>query len=172
MKNSIANPFDDFTANGSPEEFYDCAIRAVGLLKPYLNDTDIHHQTLVAFVNSYTRLLYPEQDQVAENDSDEAFQKWVQDIVMRQRQIVNVFERIRNSIIAADAIAQVKSHSKAQSQRASMPRKLTEREYEQIRKYYWDSKRDGTSYGVVKQLAARFDVSPTTIQNIVKKDKP
>lgn len=63
-------------------------------------------------------------------------------------------------------------YKQAQSERASKPRKLTERENERVAKHYWESKENGEGYGVVKALAAKYDVSETTIHNIVKKHKP
>lgn len=63
---------------------------------------------------------------------------------------------------------------KAQSERASKPRAplLDELTRKRIAKRYWDSKQNGTAYGLVKELARQYEVTTTTIQAIVKKHKP
>ena len=71
---------------------------------------------------------------------------------------------------AADA---QQKYKQTQRERAKKPRAplLDEDTCKRIAKLYWDSKRDGTSYGLVKHLAGRYEVTSTTIQNIVKKYK-
>ena len=59
----------------------------------------------------------------------------------------------------------------AQSARASKPRKLDEVSSRRIAKRYWESKANGTGYGIVKELAADFEVSVKTIHDTVKKYK-
>lgn len=71
----------------------------------------------------------------------------------------------------APIIAAQRKYKNEQSKRASKPRKLTVDENKRIAKQYLESKRDGEGYGAVKALAAKYDVSETTIHNIVKKHK-
>lgn len=77
-------------------------------------------------------------------------------------------QRLEPLLVAQDAFKQ------AQSARASKPRKaeLDEETRKRIAKRYWTSKQEGTAYGLVKELARQYDVTTTTIQNIVKKYQP
>lgn len=70
------------------------------------------------------------------------------------------------------ALAAQEKYKQEQSDRASKPRKLTADNYRRIAKQYWDRKSEGRGYGAVKELAATYNVSQTTIQSIVKKSKP
>lgn len=76
--------------------------------------------------------------------------------------------RVESSLAAQEAFKQ------AQSARASKPRKvdLDEETRKRIASRYWTSKKGGTAYGLVKELARQYDVTTTTIQNIVKKYQP
>ncbi|QOL49754.1 hypothetical protein [Massilia litorea] len=164
-------PFNGFPADGTPVQFFECVQRALTWLEPYLNDNDINHATLVAYCRSYANLVFCDGEQQA-YDSQESLNAALKQVVVKQQQIVTVFSGVRNSILSAQALAQVESHSKTQSERASKPRKLEESDCRRIAKRYWDSKADGTSYGIVKALAAEYDVSPTTIHATAKKYNP
>ena len=65
-----------------------------------------------------------------------------------------------------------KKYKNEQSKRASKPRKLTEDENKRIARQYGEHKSSGTGYGAAKALAATYNVSETTIHNIVRKHKP
>jgi hypothetical protein len=83
-----------------------------------------------------------------------------------------LFEQAKAMHRLQPALDAQEKYKQAQSDRASKPRKLTENECQRIAKHYWDSKREGTSYGIVKMLAASYDVSETTIHTITKKYRP
>lgn len=74
--------------------------------------------------------------------------------------------RVEVTLAAQEAFKQ------AQSARASKPRKLSEAACERIAKRYWESKANGTGYGIAKALAAEYDVSATTIHATARKYKP
>lgn len=169
MKKKDINPFDNFTINSSPEQFFGCIQSALTWLEPYLDEENIMHEALVRYCASYARILYIDPaDQTNENDEEVDWPR----LVMRQRQIVTVFDQVRSAIISAEALAQANNHSKTQSERASKPRKLTEEQHARIASVYWEAKTGGTGYGIGKRLAADFGVSPTTIQTIARKHRP
>lgn len=83
-----------------------------------------------------------------------------------------LFEQAKSLHRVESTLASQEAFKQAQSARASKPRKLSDEQCKRIAKTYWDSKRNGTSYGLVKELARQYDVTQTTIQNTVKKYKP
>jgi hypothetical protein len=85
-----------------------------------------------------------------------------------------LFEQITSLNRLEPTIAAQEAYRQAQSTRASKLRKtlLDEETRKRIAKLYWDRKAGGTAYGLVKELAARHDVTPTTIQTIVKQYRP
>lgn len=83
-----------------------------------------------------------------------------------------LFEQAKLLCRLESAQAEQNVFRQAQSARASKPRKLSEASCARIAKRYWESKRNGESYGIVKQLAAEYNVTPTTIHATVKKYKP
>jgi hypothetical protein len=83
-----------------------------------------------------------------------------------------LFEQAKILCRLESAQAEQNVFRQAQSARASKPRKLSEASCARIAKRYWESKQNGESYGIVKQLAAEYDVTPTTIHATVKKYKP
>ncbi|WP_305822583.1 hypothetical protein [Massilia brevitalea] len=83
-----------------------------------------------------------------------------------------LFEQARTLHRLQPTLDAQQQFKEAQSKKASIPRKLSEAACVNIAKHYWDSKRDGTAYGVVKMLANRYEVSTTTINAVVRKYKP
>lgn len=83
-----------------------------------------------------------------------------------------LFEQARTLHRLQPTLDAQQQYKKAQSKKASIRRKLSEAECVNIAKHYWDCKRDGTAYGVVKMLAGRYEVSTTTINDVVQKYKP
>lgn len=87
----------------------------------------------------------------------------------KRERIMILFEEADASHRMEPVLAAQEAFQKAQSARASKPRKLPEEaQQKRIAKRYWESKQNGTAYGVVKALAVEYGVSPTTIQNVVK----
>lgn len=83
-----------------------------------------------------------------------------------------LFEQAKELHRLQPAIQAQERLSKAQSERASKLRAKDEDVAERIAKAYWDSKRNGTSYGIVKRLANDYNVSPTTIHSYARKYRP
>lgn len=69
------------------------------------------------------------------------------------------------------ALQEQKGYKKTQSERASKPRKLSEAQHARIASQYAEGKKNGEGYGLAKSLAARYNVSATTIHTIVKKSE-
>lgn len=83
-----------------------------------------------------------------------------------------LFEQAKQLHRVEATLAAQAAFKQAQSERASKPRKLEENECKRIAKVYWESKANGTGYGIAKMLAAEFKVSTTTIHTTAKKYKP
>lgn len=83
-----------------------------------------------------------------------------------------LFEQAKELHRVEATLAAQEAFKQSQSARASKPRKLTEEECKRIARVYWESKTDGTGYGVAKMLAAEYGVSATTIHTTAKKYKP
>lgn len=83
-----------------------------------------------------------------------------------------LFEQTKQLHRAEATLASQEAFKKAQSARASKPRKLSEAACKRIAKRYWECKANGTGYGIAKALAAEYDVSPTTIHATARKYKP
>ena len=66
-------------------------------------------------------------------------------------------------------LAAQEAQSKAQSKRASAPRKLEEADRMRIVKVYGEAQAAGSVYGVIKRLAAHYNVTPAAIRNVLKK---
>lgn len=164
MTKNPPNPFENFPTDGTPVQFWERTLLALDWLTPYLNDNEEMHAFLVATCRAYGSMLYPAPD----NNSPE---NWPL-LIMRQRQIVTVFAQVREAIIAAQAVTQAETQSKSQRERASKPRKLDEEKSLRIAKAYWEMNDGRATYGSVKALAARFEVSETTIRSVAKKHKP
>lgn len=80
-----------------------------------------------------------------------------------------LFEQAKQLHKVEATLAAQEAFKKAQSVRASKPRKLDESECRRIAKVYWDSKALGSSYGIAKMLAGEYGVSRTTIHATAKK---
>lgn len=90
----------------------------------------------------------------------------------QREQVMALFEDANSSHLLEPILAAQEAFRQAQSVRASKPRKLPEEKQRTIAKRYLESKRNGSTYGIVKALAVEYDVSTTTIQTAVKKYKP
>ncbi len=93
------------------------------------------------------------------------------ELLHRREQVMLVFEQANSLIRYEPTLAAQEAFNQAQSARASKPRKLDEVSSRRIAKRYWESKANGTGYGIVKELAADFEVSVKTIHDTVKKYK-
>jgi hypothetical protein len=83
-----------------------------------------------------------------------------------------LFEQAKELHRVEATLAAQEAFKQSQSARASKPRKLNEDECKRIARVYWESKREGTGYGVAKMLAAEYGVSATTIHTTANKYKP
>jgi len=83
-----------------------------------------------------------------------------------------LFEQAKELRRVDATLAAQEAFKQAQSARASKPRKLDEAACQRIAKRYWDSKANGTGYGIAKAMAAEYDVSATTIHATARKYKP
>jgi hypothetical protein len=94
-------------------------------------------------------------------------------IMTLQRKIYDTFERIWTATVTSELTTMAVRQSKAQSERASKPRKFdSAQEWDRIAKLYWDAKASGNGYGFTKFLAGEYDVSEQAIRNIAKQRKP
>ena len=167
MSKHPPSPFDDFPSDGTPLVFYERMVLAMDWMQPRLVPGDYKHDLLVAYCNAYTRLM-----ETFPFDDETQIPEVLRQLVMKQHQVVSTFHQIRGSVIASDAIASVATQSQAQSARASKLRATSEDVARRIAKAYSDSKRDGTSYGMVKRLAREYNVTQTTIHNYIRKYAP
>lgn len=71
--------------------------------------------------------------------------------------------------VALPKAIQGAKQSRGASKAASAPRKVTEEKQKSIAKSYWKSVQEGTKYGAVKALAAKYEISTQHIRNIAKK---
>lgn len=83
-----------------------------------------------------------------------------------------LFEQAKELHRVEATLAAQEAYKQSQRIRASKPRKLTESDCKRIAKVYWESKADGTGYGVAKMLAAEYGVSATTIHTTAKRYRP
>lgn len=90
----------------------------------------------------------------------------------KTERVIFLFEHIKELHRVEANLAAQEAFKRSQRARASKPRKLEEVECERIAKAYWHNKVHGGVYGIVKDLARQFNVSPSTIQATVKKYKP
>lgn len=157
------NPFDSITADSTPVEIFKSAIAALAWLEPHLKNDDVNHTFFVTTLKAYAMMLYGD----SENPDDEGKAEDWSLLRMKQRQIVSTFDRIRREIISAQALAQVRTSSKAQSARASKSRSpLDDAQMQSIAREYWATYDGRAAYGVVKDLAGRYEVSEATIRKI------
>ena len=94
------------------------------------------------------------------------------ELVYQREQIMLVFEQANSLIRYEPTLAAQEAFNQAQSARASKLRATNEDVAKRIAKAYLDSKRDGTSYGMVKRLAREYNVTQTTIHNYIRKYAP
>jgi hypothetical protein len=162
MTKLAANPFDSFPLDGTPVDFWHCALPALNLLEPYLNDNDVHHQMYVKLCVAYSQMIFGDPEHPDQEEDWEL-------LIMRQRQMVTVFKKIWDGIVATDAVAKVKKQSQAQSKRASEQNKVSASAQQRIVKHYLEKQASGSVYGVIKDLARDCDVTPTAIHAILRK---
>lgn len=94
------------------------------------------------------------------------------ELLYRREQVMLVFEQANSLIRYEPTLAAQEAFNQAQSARASKLRATDEDVARRIAKAYSESKRDGTSYGMVKRLAREYNVSQTTIHNYIRKYAP
>lgn len=78
-------------------------------------------------------------------------------------------------LLLRDAIPMARkgaAHSKKQSKSASAPRKLKDGDAEMAATEYWRRKAAGDGYGLITEIASRYDVTPKTIRMWSKRYKP
>ena len=123
-------------------------------------------------VTSRTRPLFDEM--MALLDAlDESYADMTDDeLFYKREQILHLFEQANSLIRYEPTLAAQEAFNQAQSARASKLRATNEDVARRIAKAYSDSKRDGTSYGMVKRLAREYNVTQTTIHNYIRKYSP
>lgn len=80
-----------------------------------------------------------------------------------------IWEKVDLIHRAVPALHAQREHQKLQTARASKPRKLTEAQHARIARQYLEGKENGEGYGLTKALASHYNVSTTTIRNIINK---
>lgn len=93
----------------------------------------------------------------------------VLEIKLQKAQVM--YEYMRLVHVAVPAFKELSKFRRAQQTRATKPRKLDEEKEARIFRQYTEGSTNGQLYGLVKRLAGQYDVSSTTIQNVVKKHK-
>jgi hypothetical protein len=170
MTKQIRNPFDDFPSDGTPMLFLERMELAVALLEPHRDESNIDYQMLLGNCKYYSRMM---SDPALQPHDEESLHVALKEVVRRQQLIVHFFNKIRGSVLAAQAVAQAKSQSKTQSERASKPRAFeNEDQAKRAAKAYHDIKADRAAYGGVKALAARYNVTEATIRAVAKRYPP
>jgi hypothetical protein len=165
MTKETSNPFDAFPDDGTPHQFWERVLRALNWLEPYLSDEDEMHRFFVTTCRAYGHMLYPEPE------NENLPEDW-RLLVMRQRQIVTVFQQIQDAVISAEAVTKAEAYSNSQSGRASKPRARDESEARGIAKAYFEGHNGRAERGRVKELAREYGVTEATIRNYAKKYKP
>lgn len=92
--------------------------------------------------------------------------------IAKSEKVILLFEQIKQLHRVETTLAAQEAFKRSQSARASKPRKLEEVDCERIVKAYLHNKEHGGVYGVVKELAREFNVSPSTIHATVRRYKP
>jgi hypothetical protein len=165
----LANPFDSFTAEHTPDDFAVCSWQAAKWLLPYMDFNDKSHCNFIVACEKYSELILTSSRQL----DDLISAKEAKLIVDLQREIATTFQRIWNSTVTTQLTNMALKQSKSQSERAAKPRKFDSVEqWERIAKLYWDAKENGTGYGFTKFLAGEYKVSEQAIRNIANKRKP
>ena len=166
MTKPNANPFDNFPQDGTPLLFQERMELALAWLAPHLNENDINHQTLLANCKYYTRLM---SDPALRPHDEVSLHSALREVSRRQHLIVNIFGSVRSAILASKAVAQAANHGKAQSERASKPRKFDEDQAKRAAKAYHEITSGRAEYGGVKALAAHYGVTTATIRSAAKR---
>ena len=165
----LANPFDSFTAEHTPIDFAVCSWLAVKWLVPYMDCNNKSHVNLVVYCEKYSDLILNSGWEL----DDHISAKEAESIVELQRKIADTFQRIWNTTVVNELSSMAMKQSKAQSERASKPRKFDSvQQWERIAKRYWEAREKGQGYGNTAGLANECGVSQQTIRNIAKKYKP
>jgi hypothetical protein len=165
----FANPFDSFTAEHTPDDFAVCSWMAVKWLIPYMKFNDKSHCDYIIACEEYSDLITTNARQLDDRISAEEAEM----ILNLQRKIANTFQQIWTSTVTEQLTVMAINQSKAQSERASKPRKFDSvQEWDRIAKLYWDAKENGTGYGFTKFLAGEYEVSEQAIRNIANQRKP
>lgn len=165
----LANPFDSFTAEHTPDDFAVCSWLAAKWLLPYMDFNKKSHCDYIVACLRYSDLITTNSREL-----DDVISKAEADQILElQREIAGTFEKIWNGVVTAQLTAMAIKQSKAQSERASKPRKFNSTEqWDRIAELYWEAKNNGTGYGFTQYLAGEFGVSEQAIRNIANKRKP
>jgi hypothetical protein len=84
-----------------------------------------------------------------------------------------LFEQAKSLLRLQPAVDAQEKYKKAQSERASKPRKLDDQKHQRIAKAYWALMDGGRAIrGGVKELAGRYEISPEMVRKIAKKYPP
>ena len=165
----LANPFDSFTAEHSPDDFAVCSWQAAKWLLPYMNYNDEVHCDFIVACLEYSDMILTNGRQSDDRISAEE----ANSIVTLQRRIYGTFEQIWKATVTNELTTMAVKQSKAQSERASKPRKFdSTQDWDRIAKLYWDAKASGNGYGFTKFLAGEYEVSEQAIRNIANQRKP
>lgn len=113
----------------------------------------------------------------------ELFQQVIEVVIKKSTDETSKLNRLANRIltpsdaelelITLDIVSeiqgdQIAKYSKSQSERGKKPRKLTEPQKEYIMARYIKAKKEGSVYGLLKELSRRYEVTTRTISNVVK----
>lgn len=119
-----------------------------------------------------TRPLYDEMITLLDALDDTLDEMSEDELLYNKEQVMHLFEQANSLIRYEPTLAAQEAFNQAQSARASKLRATDEKVARRIAKAYSDSKRNGTSYGMVKRLAREYNVSQTTIHNYIRKYAP
>jgi hypothetical protein len=163
----LANPFDSFTDEHTPIDFAVCSWIAVKWLMPYLNYNNKSHVQFVMDCEEYSDFI----DQIGTPVDGTITLKQRDTILDFQTRIDHGFQKIWTTEVANELSRMAIKLSKAQSERASKPRKDSTQNWEGIAKRYLELKQGGYGYGLVAHLANEYDITPQTVRNLAKKYK-
>lgn len=163
----LANPFDAFTDEHTPIDFAVCSWIAVKWLTPYLDYNSKSHVEFVMDCEEYSDLI--EQIDVP---LDGAITVKQRDMILDlQTRIYHGFQKIWRTTVVTELSRMAIKQSKAQSDRASKPRKESTQNWERIARRYLELKQSGYGYGLVAHLANEYGVTSQTVRNLAKKYK-
>lgn len=100
-------------------------------------------------------------------------ERYMAEYLEKRKQVLALFDDAKFLQRSEPILAAQEAFSRAQSMRASIPRKLSEDQCKRIAKIYLEETKSGRAgRGTVESLAREFEVSTQTIRNTAKKYKP